>query len=223
MTNPVIRLEFKKFGGLKYISHLDLQRAILRFIKRAGIPIRYTEGFNPHPKLVCALTLSVVNESDCELVDFYLARDPENPEVPIITPDTFVSRLESVLPKGLEIVSAYFPESDFADIDSSDYIITLFKNAEIDVAQRLSEILSEPLEIVKKGKAGERVVDIVPMVFSWEVLEEKGDACTLRATLSAKQNEYLNPDHFVKGLMTKCPEIDTWLVKRISINFKEVK
>ena len=64
---------------------------------------------------------------------------------------------------------------------------------------------------------------IVPMVFSWEVLEEKGDACTLRATLSAKQNEYLNPDHFVKGLMTKCPEIDTWLVKRISINFKEVK
>lgn len=223
MTNPVIRLEFKKFGGLKYISHLDLQRAVLRFIKRAGIPIRYTEGFNPHPKLVFALTLSVGTESDCELVDIYLARDPENPETPVITPDTFVSRLGAVLPKGLEIVSAYFPETDFADIESSDYLITLFKSCDTDVAKRLCEILSEPLEIVKKGKAGERVVNIVPMVFSWEVLEENGETCTLRATLCARQNEYLNPDHFVKGLMSKCPEIDNWLVKRVSINFKEGK
>ncbi len=223
MTNPVIRLEFKKFGGLKYISHLDLQRAILRFIKRAGIPIRYTEGFNPHPKLVFALTLSVGTESDCELVDIYLARDPENPEIPIITPDIFVARLEAVLPKGLEVVNAYFPETDFADIESSDYIITLFKSGEIDMKERLSTILSEPLEIVKKGKAGERVIDIVPMIFSWEVLDEAEDACTLRVTLSARQNEYLNPDHFVKGLMSKCPDIDNWLVKRVSINFKEAR
>lgn len=222
MTNPVIRLEFKKFGGLKYISHLDLQRAILRFIKRANIPIRYTEGFNPHPKIVFALTLSVGTESDAELVDVYLQRDSEAPEIPIITPDEFVARLSAVLPTGLEIVKAYFPEKDFSDIVSSDYIITLLKNENTPILNLIIEALSHPLEIVKKGKAGERTIDIIPLIHGLQI-GEKDDVVTIRASLSARQNEYLNPDLFVKGLMsTEAGEfIDSWQVKRVSINFKE--
>lgn len=225
MTNPVIRLEFKKFGGLKYISHLDLQRAILRFIKRADIPIRYTEGFNPHPKLVFALTLSVGTESDCELVDIYLARDIENPDVPIITPDEFVARLSAVLPYGLEIVKAYFPERDFSDIISSEYRITLYKKEKSPLKKLIEAAVSHPLEIVKKGKAGEKTVDIVPMIHSLEIKEENDDICRFTAVLSARQNEYLNPDHLVKALMsTDCGEyVDYWQVKRVSINFKEGK
>ena len=222
MTNPVIRLEFKKFGGLKYISHLDLQRAILRFIKRANIPIRYTEGFNPHPKIVFALTLSVGTESDAELVDVYLQRDSEAPEIPIITPDEFVARLSAVLPTGLEIVKAYFPEKDFSDIVSSDYIITLLKNDNTPILSLINDALSRPLEIVKKGKAGEKTVDIIPLIRGLQI-GEKDDVVTIKASLSARQNEYLNPDHFVKGLMSAaCGKyIDSWQVKRVSINFKE--
>ena len=222
MTNPVIRLEFKKFGGLKYISHLDLQRAILRFIKRANIPIRYTEGFNPHPKIVFALTLSVGTESDVELVDVYLQRDAENPEIPIITPDEFVLRLSSVLPMGLEIVDAYFPEKDFADIVSSDYVICLEKNGKASISPIIKEVLSKSLEIVKKGKAGEKTIDIVPLIHGYD-MEEDNSCVTIRATLSARQNEYLNPDLLVKGLITTAAGeyIDSWQVKRVSINFKE--
>lgn len=222
MTNPVIRLEFKKFGGLKYISHLDLQRALLRFIKRANIPIRYTEGFNPHPKIVFALTLSVGTESEAELVDVYLQRDADNPEIPIITPDEFVARLSKVLPCGLEIVSACFPEKDFSDIVSSDYEIILLKTDNTPVLSLINDALSKPLEIVKKGKAGEKTVDIIPLIHGLQI-GEKDDTVTIRASLSARQNEYLNPDHFVKGLMsTKVGEyIDSWQVKRVSINFKE--
>ena len=222
MTNPVIRLEFKKFGGLKYISHLDLQRALLRFIKRAAIPIRYTEGFNPHPKIVFALTLSVGTESEAELVDIYLQRDSENPEIPIITPDEFVTRLSAVLPSGLEIVRAYFPEKDFSDIVSSDYLITLSKTDETPVLPLITEALSRSLEIVKKGKAGERTVDIIPLIHGLQI-GENGDSVTIRAVLSARQNEYLNPDHFAKGLMSTDvgEHVDSWQVKRTSINFKE--
>jgi len=224
MTNPAIRLEFKKFGGLKYISHLDLQRAVLRFIKRAKLPIRYTEGFNPHPKIAFALTLSVGTESECELVDVYLARDEKSPETPIITPDEFVARLNTVLPHGLEIVKAYYPDRDFRDIVSSDYEITLYKKEKRELAPLILDAMSHSIEITKKGKAGEKQVDIVPMVVGFTSYDTE-DTFVIRATLSAKQNEYLNPDHFVKGILS-CDMgqyVDTWQTKRVAINFKEGK
>lgn len=224
MTNPAIRLKFKKFAGLKYISHLDLQRAILRFIKRAKLPIRYTEGFNPHPKIVFALTLSVGTESECELVDVYLERDPNNPETPIITPDDFVVRLNEVLPNGLEIIEAYYPDRDFHDIISSDYVITLYKKEKVELAPMLADALSKPLEIVKKGKAGEKRIDIVPLVVSF-TSHDSDDTLVINATLSATQEQYLNPDHFVKGLFdTDMGQyVDTWQTKRVAINFREDK
>ena len=80
----IIRFEFTKKDGLKYISHLDLQRAVSRIIKRSGIPIRYTEGFNPHQKMVFALPLSVGSESECELLDIYIRHEEEN-----YTPEKF--------------------------------------------------------------------------------------------------------------------------------------
>ncbi len=224
MTNPAIRLKFKKFGGLKYISHLDLQRAVLRFIKRAKLPIRYTEGFNPHPKIVFALTLSVGTESECELVDVYLARDPDNPEIPVITPDDFVARLREVLPNGLEVIDAYYPDCDFGDIVSSDYEITLYKKEKAELAPKILEAMSHPIEITKKGKAGERQIDVVPLVFGFSSYDTD-DTFVISATLSAKPNEYLNPDLFVKGLLETDVGhyVDTWQTKRVAINFKEGK
>ena len=224
MTNPCIRLEFKKFGGLKYISHLDLQRAILRFIKRAKLPIRYTEGFNPHPKLVFALTMSVGMESECELVDIFLERNSDNPEEPIITCDDFVMRLGEVLPNGLEIVKAYYPDKSFKDIVSAEYDITLYKTTDTKLASLVKNSLLHPVEIVKKTKGGEKTVDITPLVKGVSFNVEEGETeCRIHAELSAKQNEYLNPDHFVKGLMDgECRGlIDSWQVVRTKINFKE--
>ncbi|MEW5758380.1 MAG: TIGR03936 family radical SAM-associated protein [Candidatus Omnitrophota bacterium] len=45
-----IRLFFSKFNNLKYISHLDLMRLFLRVLRRSGLPLKFSEGFNPHPK-----------------------------------------------------------------------------------------------------------------------------------------------------------------------------
>ncbi len=223
MTNPCIRLEFRKFGGLKYISHLDLQRAILRFIKRAGIPVRYTEGFNPHPKIVFALTLSVGMESECELVDIYLARDSENPEIPVITPDEFVASLSTVLPKGLVIVSACFPEVPFSNITTADYLITIEKKDNTPLSPFVLETFSHPVELVKKTKRGEKLVDITPHIHTLTACD-KENVCEIFARLSASQGEYLNPDLLVKGLLLfekgkEC--IDSWQTVRQTINFKE--
>ena len=67
-----VRLKFCKVGTLQYISHLDLQRTFNRIIVRACIPVWYTQGFNPHIKLVFSTPLSVGSESICEYLDIKL-------------------------------------------------------------------------------------------------------------------------------------------------------
>lgn len=222
MINPVIRMEFKKFGGLKYISHLDLQRALLRFIKRARIPVRYTEGFNPHPKIVFALTLSVGCESTCELVDVYIQRDEQNPEVPKITPEEFAKSLNEVLPKGLELVRAYFPDKNFSLVYSADYDIIVLKKRIKDMAEAFKDAFSRPVEVLKKTKSGEKLIDISPLVLDVSCFDD-GDYLKVKARLSATQSEYLNPDILMKGFLSTPygENVDSWQVVRTAINFKE--
>ena len=66
------RIIFRKEGRAKYISHLDLMRTMQRVFIRAGVQIKHTEGFNPHPYMAFALPLSVGMESDYEILDFKL-------------------------------------------------------------------------------------------------------------------------------------------------------
>ena len=66
------RLLFSKTGRAKYISHLDLMRTFQRAFSRAGIQIKHTEGFNPHPFVSIALPLSVGYSSQCEILEFGL-------------------------------------------------------------------------------------------------------------------------------------------------------
>ena len=63
------RLQFTKYGDMKYVSHLDLIRLFTRIFHRADLPICYSEGFNPHPKMAVLLPLSVGFESACEYID----------------------------------------------------------------------------------------------------------------------------------------------------------
>ena len=66
------RLAFSKADTAKFISHLDLMRTFQRAFARAGIPIKHTEGFHPHPFVSIALPLSVGYSSQCEILEFGL-------------------------------------------------------------------------------------------------------------------------------------------------------
>lgn len=76
------RLLFSKTGRAKYISHLDLMRTFQRAFARAGIAIKHTEGFNPHPFVSIALPLSVGYSSQCEILEFGLLEGADPEEVP---------------------------------------------------------------------------------------------------------------------------------------------
>ncbi|MGN1202066.1 MAG: TIGR03936 family radical SAM-associated protein, partial [Eubacterium sp.] len=109
-----VRLRFSKQGRLKYISHLDINRAMARAFKRAGIPLWYTEGFNPHPYMSFSLPLSLGVESLCESVDIRLIDEISNDEIK--------DRMNAVLPENLKILEVYDDFRDCSEIAYSDYV-----------------------------------------------------------------------------------------------------
>ena len=105
------RLLFSKTGRAKYISHLDLMRTFQRAFSRAGIQIKHTEGFNPHPFVSIALPLSVGYSSQCEILEFGLVGGASYEEVP--------ARLTAAMPEGIIIHSCYPAERKLKEL--ADY------------------------------------------------------------------------------------------------------
>ncbi len=93
-----VKFIFAKKGFMKYISHLDLMRLFMRAFRRAELPIKITEGFNPHPKLSITRALKLGLESENEEAVIVL-RD-------YIEPEQFKEKLQRQLPQGIEVKNA---------------------------------------------------------------------------------------------------------------------
>ena len=89
---------FSKKAQMRYISHLDLMRLLTRAMRRAGLPLRMTQGFNPHPRLSLKRALKLGVESESESASILLEEDMEAEE--------FMDRLTKQLPEGIEIKHA---------------------------------------------------------------------------------------------------------------------
>jgi len=94
-----LRLKFGRGEELKFLSHLDLMRLWERALRRAGLPLAYSEGFTPHPRIALAAPLSVGVTSEAELMDVFLSR--------WMAPDSFVAQAKKQLPQGLDLPEAW--------------------------------------------------------------------------------------------------------------------
>lgn len=179
-----IRVCFTKLGKLKYISHLDLQRAIHRMLVRSGLPIAYSEGFNPHPRLNIALPLSIYQEGERELFDFRLTDD--------IPDDVIVERLQSNAFPGMEIISACVAVGKLA---TQRALWRIELETEMTIAEFKSAFDGEMI-VTKRSKSGEKQVDIAPRttLVSAEAVE---NGIIARVELPAAGNDYLNPSYVV--------------------------
>ncbi len=200
LEKPItMRIRFRKVGNLQYISHLDLQRTLQRVLVRAGVPVWYTKGFNPHMKIVFSTPLSIGAESICEMVDIRIDGD--------ISPAEFMERLNEQVTDELRILDAYISDAKFSDIIWSKYEILLSSlDLSEDLAKQLCQVLTEDeLLATKKTKSGEKNINIIPLVrdFSADFDQEKKEIriCTL---LRADGENYLNPDLFLSSLRKQC-------------------
>jgi len=94
-----LRLEFGRGEDLKFLSHLDLMRLWERALRRAGLPLAYSEGFTPHPRIALAAPLSVGITSQAELMDVFLSR--------WVSPHSFVTQTNEQLPHSLDLLKAW--------------------------------------------------------------------------------------------------------------------
>lgn len=100
MQTGIYRIDFgfSKKSHMKYISHLDLMRLFMRAMRRAGLPLKMTEGFSPHPKLSIRRALKLGVESDNEEAVIILRER--------VCPEDFKERLQRQLPEGIEVKDA---------------------------------------------------------------------------------------------------------------------
>ena len=195
-----LRMRFSKTGRAIWLSHLDLMRTMQRAFLRAGYPLKYSEGFNPHAQISILLPLRVGCASECELMDFQLTEDADLAALP--------ARLSAVLPEGIVVHEAYEAGT------KAKYLkwLRVTGRYEYDardgaaMAARLAEFYARPaIVITRKTKRGEGEMDLVPAIRALRA--EAGERrVTVDAVISA-QEPTLNPDHLVAALRQRAPDL----------------
>lgn len=160
MASCNTRIFFSKTDRAKYISHLDLYGVVQRSIKRAKLPVWYTEGYNPRMYVQFMLPLSLGQEGLREAADFRLLEEIPHEEV--------TGRLNNALPQDIRIVETSVPVKKNTDIASAEYEIT----ANIDNARFLEFAGLDQIITEKKTKRGVYEIDLKPCLLSVEAGEK---------------------------------------------------
>jgi len=152
-----MRLTFSVGDEVKYISHLDLLRAWERILRRAGLPLAYSQGFNPHPRIVIAMPLPVGCTGATEMVDVYLEE--------VLEPVPVISALAPALPVGIKVSSATrVPTGESAlpnQICGAEYRLSLAEVSLDHISQRVSELVAmERCEVTFRRKT----FDLRPLI-----------------------------------------------------------
>ncbi len=197
-----VRMSFQKTGMAKFISHLDTVRCITRAMKRANVPVWFTEGFNPHAFLTFAMPLSLGFESYCETVDFRLMEEVDLNEL--------AERLNNALPVDITVKEIYVYETSPNDIRWAEYKI-IFNNPDSMLLDSIeSKLSADEIMVLKKAKQGrkkvEKEVNIKEHIRSFELKNENGKLA-LNTVLSSGTSTNINPMLLI-GALTKGTETD---------------
>lgn len=181
-----LRFCFEKNGPAAYISHLDLMKALQRSFVRAGIPVKYSQGFNPHIEMSIVVPLSTGYETRCDLCDLDLVVDE--------LPENFVSSLNAVMPWGMKVLHAGPADRPVREIACCSYEISL-PAGDTDAMKALFE---QPVLLEKRSKRGRKEVDLREYIRQLDFVTE-GDKTLCRCVLLAG-NDSLNPMYLTQAL-----------------------
>lgn len=195
------RLLFEKTGNAVWISHLDLMRLFQRAFKRAGLPLKHTQGFNPRPSVSIALPLSVGVQSHCELLDFDIEGE---------VPDKEVLRqlLNKALISGVNVLQVYDTGRKLKELSLMSCEITLIydKGIPANAVQTIEALFHGDSVIVeKKSKNGTVEQDILPMIHTLTVSCTDSNTLTIQAMICC-QNPSLNPTQIIHAIDRYLPD-----------------
>ena len=193
-----LRAVFEKSGRAVFISHLDLLRTMQRAIKRSGIPVWYSQGFNPHIYLNFPLALSLGVTSRTEFMDFAVTEECDNAAI--------VERLNSVMPEGLHIISIDEPVYANKEIGFAEYSIEFRSDQTAEyMLEALNDMMAmNTIEIDKRSKSkGTVKIDIKPHL---DIMDKfiKDDTLVVSIRLPAGLLLNINSNVFVDTFSEVC-------------------
>ncbi len=182
-------IRYAKRGDAKFVSHLDFLRLIQRAMRRAGLPLKFSEGFNPHPCLSFAHPLGVGITGERELFEVELTAPCED----------IVARLAPKMPRGIEILEAVECEKNrFSLVARAMYTVqpeVLPSKAQLEAFLEKREILTE-----KKTKSGVKTADIRPDIFDASLQDD-----LLLLCLAAGSSANLKPATVMDAMAEQLP------------------
>lgn len=186
-----LRIRFAKRGRLRFTSHRDFQRAFERALRRAGVPVAYSQGFTPHPKVSYAGAAPMGAASEAEYLEIAVAKECE--------PAAVAVALDAALPPGLDIVDVVAAEDgSLADrLQASEWSIELPDAPVEELAAAVEAFLAEPVvEVQRMTKNGVRTLDARGAVVRMAV---EGTRPTIRLVVR-HQTPTVRPDDVLTGL-----------------------
>lgn len=206
-----VRIWFKKMGMSRYVSHLDLMRAMTRAIRRANLPLWYTEGYNPHPYMTFALPLSLGMESLCESMDVRIVGESTNEEL--------FDMLKGSMPPGIDIISVEEPQFDPKHISFGEFDILFdcVKNAD-SIKTLIEDMLSNDELIVQKlGKKGRHKVlkdiNLIEFIKSYSV-SVFGERVKVTITLPAGSTTNVNPSLLADEIQKRSGDVSYTIIRK---------
>ncbi|MBR1814086.1 MAG: TIGR03936 family radical SAM-associated protein [Lachnospiraceae bacterium] len=163
-----VRVKFTKSGPVKFIGHLDVMRYFQKANRRAQIPVKYSEGFNPHQIMSFAAPLGLGDTSECEYMDMEVLSSGSSKEM--------IDRMNAVMVEGIRVISwKELPDKSqnaMAAMAAADYVLSFREGYAPEpwdaFVSGMQAFLSQPeIRIVKKSKKSEKEVDIRPLLYSW--------------------------------------------------------
>ena len=199
-----IRARYTKTDMMKFISHLDLVRLMQRAFRRAEIPLVFSKGFNPHPKLTFATALSVGVSSEGEYLDVEI-KD-------FIDLDHFKARVNQELPDGMRILQCKYleqkSESIMAIIEYSSYLVHVKLEKEVPeklITEHINHFLSQK-EILAHKKPGkrnnekEKEINIRTYINQLELFSHENNEVMLKMILATGSRGNLKPEVVIQAL-----------------------
>jgi radical SAM-linked protein len=180
MKTQRLRVTFTRGDDMKYVTHLDMMRFWERALRRAAIPVTYSEGFSPHPQIALAAPLAVGVTSDCELMDVFLEER--------MTPRSFIETLSPQVPPAITITAARetglaLPSLQ-ADVRAAEYEVDAPVPDGVDVAAAITTMLAaESLPWQHKRDEETKSYDLRPLIIELEVASREDDLVRLRMLL----------------------------------------
>lgn len=189
-----VRIWFSKQGRVKYVSHLDIMRCMTRAVRRANIPLWYTEGFNPHPYLNFLQPMPLGVEGLNEPLDIRIEGE--------ITDADIMASLNNVLPVGIKVTRVTEPYMKSNDLAFAEYEIYFEKEenlvSKLDNAMQSGELVCEKMGKVN-GRKRVKEVNVSENIKKYS-LSENDDAVIMNVVLPGGNTKNVNPMNLLDAL-----------------------